>query len=616
MRLKALLVALLIALTPSLADAAQNTKWYVDSVAWTAVTAWASNTAKSAGNLIRQNAAPAVGNERVFAELAASCTTTNGAEPTWTVSRGAKTTDNTCTWIEVTGQPGVNGDTTNSPTWLTNKNGAVSQGLIIYDSVSASLQIVTTAGTEGNGAQPSFSATAGNTTADNTVTWTSLGAASNFTAFEAPFDRMETADALSGAATAGDTIFVASEHAQSSSTVGIGTNGTQGLPILYISTTKAVPPVYSAGASVTATGTISLPANGTGTVFDGVNFTSSTTSSPINVGTISGGYTKIENSTLSLTGAGASTLTLGNNSNAYVRLENVTVNTQNAGDLIQLGGSPGGYIEWAGGSVTGTVPSVLFYSNDGPRMWVHGVDMSLVTGNLFTAGQPIDAEYIFSDSKIGAGVTISRGPFSRPVGEISLINVDSGATGYRNEWHNFYGDITTSTTTVRTGGATDGVQAVSHQYVSSANTALSAPMIGPRICQWSTFTSGSHTATIEVAGAQSLNNNDMWLEIEYLGSALSPASSFVNTGLANPLSTASALTTSSASWTGSPANTQKMTATFTPAMQGLVCGRVMFAKPSTTENVDPVLTINFLTPAELLDLRPANDNSAEFRDVA
>ena len=41
--------------------------------------------------------------------------------------------------------------------------------------------------------EPSFSDTAGTTTADNTVTWTSLGVVGNFTAFGAPHARLNAA---------------------------------------------------------------------------------------------------------------------------------------------------------------------------------------------------------------------------------------------------------------------------------------------------------------------------------------------------------------------------------------------------------------------------------------
>lgn len=79
------------------------TNWYVSSVQWTAVTAWAANTAYSIGNLRRQLAAPTVGNERVF-----RCTTAGTShattEPTWTITAGGTTNDGTVVWTEVTGQ--------------------------------------------------------------------------------------------------------------------------------------------------------------------------------------------------------------------------------------------------------------------------------------------------------------------------------------------------------------------------------------------------------------------------------------------------------------------------------------------------------------------------------
>ncbi len=194
--------------------------WYVrdnGSIGWSAVTAWSATHSTAPGSLTRQSATPTVGNERVFVATQATTQNTGGSEPSWTtgasVAKGAKTTDSSVTWQECTGQPGVNGDTTNSPTWLQNKNHAVSLGLIIYDSVSTALQIVSTAGTTGNGSAPSFSATAGVTTADNSVTWTSLGLASNFGGWAAPFAKLQSAYA-SNWMVAGDTAYIGNDHAE------------------------------------------------------------------------------------------------------------------------------------------------------------------------------------------------------------------------------------------------------------------------------------------------------------------------------------------------------------------------------------------------------------------
>lgn len=92
---------------------AQNPAWYCtygngSSTGYYAVTAWPTATAVAAGVLRRQSAAPSVGNERVFICIVAG--TTGGSEPSWTLTKGAKTTDNTVTWQEVTGRAAVNGD--------------------------------------------------------------------------------------------------------------------------------------------------------------------------------------------------------------------------------------------------------------------------------------------------------------------------------------------------------------------------------------------------------------------------------------------------------------------------------------------------------------------------
>jgi hypothetical protein len=73
-----------------------DTTWYANSVGYAAITAWATGASIAAGALRRQLAAPAVNNERVFVAIVGG-TTHATTEPTWTLTRGAKTTDNTVT---------------------------------------------------------------------------------------------------------------------------------------------------------------------------------------------------------------------------------------------------------------------------------------------------------------------------------------------------------------------------------------------------------------------------------------------------------------------------------------------------------------------------------------
>jgi hypothetical protein len=84
---------------------------------YSGVNGWAASTTYVCGALVRQSALPALGSECVFACIAStSGTGTSGAsEPSWSTSKGTKTTDNTVTWMEVTGNPGVNNDNTNTP---------------------------------------------------------------------------------------------------------------------------------------------------------------------------------------------------------------------------------------------------------------------------------------------------------------------------------------------------------------------------------------------------------------------------------------------------------------------------------------------------------------------
>src|SRR5690349_20305240 len=106
-----------------------NQTWYCGSTKWSAVTAWAASASVSAGALRRQSATPAVGSERVFVALTPG--TTGGSEPTWGTTEGAKTTDNTVTWQDVTGKAAVNGDAASTSDYSSVVGTTPSLGLVI-----------------------------------------------------------------------------------------------------------------------------------------------------------------------------------------------------------------------------------------------------------------------------------------------------------------------------------------------------------------------------------------------------------------------------------------------------------------------------------------------------
>ena len=234
---------------------ATPTAWYThygdgSTTGYYAVTKRPQNSSVSAGALVRQFTAPSVGSERVFACVVAG-TTANTTDATWTVTKGAKTTDGTATWIEVTGQPAVNGDTSSGhcPVWGASLTPTL--GVIIYDSGTSSLQVCTTSGAGGTGSAPTFSGTAGVTTSDASAIWTSLGSAP-VRAWSAPHARL--ANALAWGA-AGNDFYVADNNAETaSSTISLvtGTGTVRRVGIMSVDHTASVPPnaaALKAGAS-------------------------------------------------------------------------------------------------------------------------------------------------------------------------------------------------------------------------------------------------------------------------------------------------------------------------------------------------------------------------------
>lgn len=581
-----------------------DTTWYCNygngsSTGYYAVTAWATGATIAAGAVRRQLAAPAVGSERVFVAIVAG-TTHATTEPTWTVTRGAKTTDNTVTWQEATGQPGLCGDTTNCTVWLTVKNTAVVLGQVIYDSGTASLQICSTAGTAGNGGTPGFSATAGTTTADNTVTWTSLGLASGFAAWANPHARAQAVAASTWAA-AGNTIFVSNNHAETQSAamaIPVGAS-TMAAPfkIYCVNDSTAPSSTLATTATITTTGTSNLQINPFHYTY-GITFTCGTGSSATTLfHGINNCYGLYENCTFALASTSATSAisqNSGNSTASYNEYINCTYKFAAVGQAIQLAWTSI-FRNGCAFAPSGSVPTTLFNftgsASRGGEAIIRDCDLSAITGTLVNVGSGQAMTVQFHNCKLGAAVALTTGTSGTMGGaRVQLHNCDSANTNYRTALADYPGTVQQETTIVRTGSlATDGTTPISWNVVTTANSTFHTPLVSEDISIWNDSTS-SVTVTLYLISNTTLKNNDFWADVEYLGTASFPQG-VVSTSRMTPLATAATLTSDSSTWGGST-NKYKIVFTFTPASKGPIKVRFYAAKVSATTYVDPYIYLS------------------------
>ena len=597
-----------------------NNTWYVNygngsSTEYYAVTAWPSNTDKAVGDLIRQNAAPTVGNERVFVCIVAG-KTTNGTEPTWTVTKGAKNTDNTATWQECTGQAGVNGDATNCPLWTASSTFAL--GMVIQNTQGTGCFIASAISGSGTsaGSQPAGLTTPvlGATTTDNAganqIVWTCIKATGPVLgAWAAPFARLQSAVAANWGK-ASDVIFVGDDHAETqSTTVTVAFPGAEGTPnfVYCVDHTTAVPP-GSGNLLATATATVSgataaFILSGSAYVY-GLTF--------VCAGTGAGGNIKIGNSSqnswmkfeacsLQLSGTSGTNFIQFTPNAASVRnvveLVNTTFSFGAVGQTINPARQAGFCWRNTASAVIGAaVPTNLISPIDYPgEIVLEGVDLSaLGSGKTLIAAASCYAHVAMIDCKLGASVTVAATPGGPGGGSVDLTRCDSGTVTSRHERHHYCGTQKIETTIIRSGGASDGTTGISWNVTTTANSKWVSPFECFPISIWNDTTGSSVTATIEIVNdGVTLKNDDIWIDVEYLGDSGSPLASVATSTKANNLAAGTNITTSTASWTTTGLTTpikQKIAVSFTPQLKGYYRAYVKMAKATKTVYVDPLVT--------------------------
>lgn len=409
------------------------------------------------------------------------------------------------------------------------------------------------------------------------------------------------------ASVAGDTIYVSEDHAETqATTLTLTSKGTAAAPVLVTCVDHAgsVPPVSAdlrTTATVSTTGSATINFDGEFIRYEGITFTSGNTTTNATMSIISSANKshKFRNCALRLGSTNTSSVfSIGTTATggSSIELENTTFQFGNASQGISVVGE----LIWKNtpSAITGaTLPSALFRfnGNRGSRVDLRGVDLSALGSGktIFNASSDSHAlNLAMADCKIDTAVTLCSVPNGLGGGGLDYVRCDSGGTNYKHGRIRYAGTQTEETTIVRTGGATDGTTTISWKIVTTSKANPIYAFESLPIAIWNDTVGSSVTATVEGiwGGGAVPNNDDIWLEVEYLGSSGSPLASFVNNGKADSLASNAALTSSAATWGGST-TAFKMAVTFTPQQKGYIFARIKAAKASSTFYIDPKITL-------------------------
>lgn len=391
--------------------------------------------------------------------------------------------------------------------------------------------------------------------------------------------------------TAGDTVYVSNNHAESISTAFAGGTNTSALitGVQYVcSNDSAAPPTAVATtATVTTTGANNISAGLNNSYIYGVSFVCG--SGDTGTRTLTAGGT-CEECTFHVASTGASSLI-----SASGLWRNCNVKFADAGQTLQPT-----MFRWSGGSLAsgGTSPSSLITT--GYNATVENVDLS-------NAGSAIN---LFSNASGIAGVSFRhvKMPTSwsgglnalTPLGvaRSELAAVGPSGLNYTYQRKTNGGEGFHETTIILSGGANNGTTGLSHKLISSAAALFPQVIVDtPEIVKWNDTVGSSITASVEILhdSAIALTDGEIWLETNYFSASGSPLGAKASSAKASVLATATNVPASSASWTTTGLtnpNKQKLSVTFTPQQAGFVHARVVLAKASKTVYIDPVLSFS------------------------
>jgi hypothetical protein len=456
----------------------------------------------------------------------------------------------------------------------------------------------TTGGTT-TGTEPTWGFTLGGTTTNGAV-FTAINS-DTYGWSGAAGDVSTVTDVLTSSfATAGDKIFLSSDHSEttaaSTNFISTITGSWTTLTTFLLSVTRAgsVPPV---AADLTPGAAITFQAlyldSAKPVHIEGLTLTASAGSICFNQ--VNYGSFYLKNCALVISSA-TSLYKVWAADYAEIILDNTSISFAHVAQTFNFGVSVD--LTWinTAAPLPGTAVTNLFtFGTSTSLIDCVGVDFSGYSGTLAYANSATcSSKILLEGCKIASSVTLLAGTPSGNAPIIEMVNCWDGSV-VRNDHAQIAGNVTTERTIVLTGGATDDIGAFSLKMVS-ASTKIDK-WVAPLETFWfdveNLVTGVSKTATVEIVSSASLNTDDIWLLLEYMGASGTPLVTVANSRPTTALTSSAAVTTSTATWNSSPATPvyQHLQVTFTPQRAGRVRGRVMLGKASTTVYINPVIVI-------------------------
>jgi len=251
-------------------------------------------------------------------------------------------------------------------------------------------------------------------------------------------------------------------------------------------------------------------------------------------------------------------------------------------------------------AILGSVPTNLLVPQGGGTTVLDGVDLSamVATKNIVGTNSSGTVDIIVKNCKLAATLgAVAVAPASIGSAETYLVASDSGAKAYRQEKHNYFGSQTTEETIVRTGGASNGTNAFAAKIVTNANAKWITPFESIPMPIWNDVTAANVTVTVYGVwtGGALPKNDDVWLEVGYVGNASTPLQIFdVSTTKANFIAANADQPTDASTWGGGTTKF-KLTATLASPQAGIkgpMYAVVKVGVASATVYIDPKVVLS------------------------